>query len=238
MGPAGPIGPQGPQGPQGERGLQGEPGKDATVSLSAGAGIVAGTEAGGKIGSTGTIAVNVGTAAGQIPQLDANGKLPASVVPEQDGGSGDAWEVAFIKDVRPNGTHGGDCISGDWRQRVLNTLDTSGDFVALANNQFTLQPGTYQIEVVAPTYLDNIHKAILRNASDGSVSLVGSTGRTHINYGGMNSSFINGALEVTAATTFEIQHRCSSDRTIVGFGLAANFGVEEVYTQVKITKMK
>lgn len=237
QGPQGVAGPQGPVGPQGEQGPKGEDGKDATVSLTAGAGIVAGTDAGGKIGSTGTIAVNVGTAAGQIPQLDSQGKLPASVMPA-DSGSGSSMEVAYLKDIKPSGTHGGDCTAGVWHQRTLNNLQGGADFVSLAGNQFTLQPGTYNFQVIAPTYLDNIHKAILFNVSGNATALVGSTGRTHVNYGGMNSSFINGSVEVTAPTIFEVRHRCSSDRTIVGFGLAANFGVDEVYTQITIVKTK
>lgn len=237
MGLQGPQGPQGAQGPQGEMGPAGADGKDATVSLTAGNGILPGSGAGGKIESTGTISVNVGTSAGQIPQLDSNGKLPTSVLPD-DVNSGGSFDVVYLKDIKPNGTHGGDCTAGVWHQRTLNSQQGIGDFVALSANQFTLQPGTYVVEVNAPTYLDNVHKAILFNVTSGATQIVGSTGRTHVNYGGMNSSFVNGIVEVTAATTFEVRHRCSSDRTVVGFGLAANFGVDEVYTQVKIVKTK
>jgi len=245
VGPAGAQGPQGlpgVQGPagiqgiQGEVGPQGEAGKDATVSLTAGAGIVGAGIVGGTITSTGTIAVDVGTNKGQIPQLDDNGKLPASVIPDDIGGG--AMDVVLLKDVRPNGTHGGDCTAGVWHQRALNTLEGEGDFISLAGNQMTLQPGTYLVEVNAPTYLDNIHKAIFFNLSTNATALVGSTGRTHVNYGGMNSSLIRGLVTVAAAESFEVRHRCSSDRTIVGFGLAASFGVDEVYTQVKIVKIK
>jgi len=227
---------KGDVGAPGLNGAQGPAGSDATVALVAGAGILAGSNSNATIGANGVISVDVGNGAGQIPQLDAAGKLPASVMPEDTSDSG-GIKVAFIKDIKPNGTHGGDCVTGDWRQRTLNSLETSEDFVSLVSNQITLAVGTYMIEVQAPAYLDNIHKAILRNITSGAVALAGTTGRSHPNYGGMNSSFINGKLVVSTPTTFEVQHRCTSDRTIVGFGIAANFGVDEVYTQIKVIKL-
>lgn len=242
MGPQGPVGPQGvpgvagPQGPQGEMGPQGPAGSDATVSLTAGAGIVGTT-----IGSTGTIAVNVGTGAGQIPQLDNNGKLNKSVLPDDIGsgsGGGTDLKIAYVKDIKPSGSHGGGCTPGIWHQRVLNTVEGDGEIVTLANNQITLGEGTYHIEVLAPAYLSNVHKAVLHNVTSGAPQLIGQIGRTHVTYGGTAPSFIQGVVEVSADTVFEVQHRCTSGRDVVGFGVAANFGVDEVYTTVKITKVK
>ena len=234
----GPQGLPGATGAQGPVGPKGENGEDASVELTAGAGIISGSGAGGKITSTDTIAVNVGTSAGQIPQLDSNGKLPASVMPAQDAGAGQEVKVAFVKDVKPNGSHGGDCIANQWNTRTLNNLSGDSSFVSIANNQISLEPGTYTFKVIAPTYLDNIHKAILKNVSTGAVALVGSTGRSHTSVGGVNSSVIHGQVEIAAPTNFEVQHRCTATMNVVGFGLASSFGVDEVYTQVVITKIK
>ncbi len=237
-GPQGPVGPIGPQGPQGEMGPQGPAGSDATVSLTAGAGIVG---AGSAIGSTGTIAVNVGTGAGQIPQLDSNGKLNKAILPDDiaSGGSGGGTDIkiAYVKDIKPSGAHGGGCTAGIWHQRVLNTVEGDSSIVTLANNQITLSEGTYHIEVLAPAFLSNVHKAVFQNVSTGTPQLVGQIGRTHVTYGGTAPSFIQGVVEVTNDTIFEVQHRCTSGRDVVGFGVAANFGVDEVYTTVKITKV-
>ncbi|MCP4912399.1 MAG: collagen-like protein [Oligoflexia bacterium] len=236
QGPQGVAGPVGPQGPQGLQGEKGEKGDDATVSLTAGNGILPGSGTAGAITSTDTIAVNTGTGAGQIPQLDASGKLPASVLPAQNGSQGTAIKVAYIKDIKPSGTHGGDCTAGSWITRDLNNLQ--GDsFAALNSNRIALPAGKYHVEVVAPAYLDNIHKAKLVNVTTGGTLLVGTAGRSHTSYGGVNPSFIQGEVVLTAGAEIEVQHRCSASRTIVGFGVAANFGEPEVYTQVKITKI-
>jgi len=52
-----------------------------------------------------------------------------------------------------------------------------------------------------------------------------------------NSPF-KGVLNISVAKVFEIQHRCSRTQSTTGFGLASNFGVSEVYTQLKITKVR
>ena len=54
----------------------------------------------------------------------------------------------------------------------------------------------------------------------------------------MEPSIIQGSITLTAPTSFAIKHRCASLMNNVGFGQANNFGVDEVYTQVKVTKIK
>ena len=239
QGPAGPagatgsVGPQGPQGLQGlkgDKGDKGDTGDAGLVNLVAGNGIVGPTIN----GNGGTVAVNTGTAAGQIPQIGADGKLPSAIMPYAQ------QRVAFIKDVKPNGTNGGSCdpVKG-WEQiRDLNTLSGDSSFVSVASNQITLDPGTYTFEAQAPAYLDGFHKAVLVNAATGAFVLVGSNGRSHSTAGGMEPSIIMGQLNLTAQTTFVIKHRCGNKMDNVGFGTAVSFGVDEVFTQVKITKVK
>lgn len=226
-GPMGPAGTNGAKGDKGDKGDQGDPG---LVSLTAGNGILGGTI----LGNGGTIAVNTGTAAGQIPVIDSIGKLPSSIIPDQ------GLKVAFIKDLKANGTNGGTCDSTkNWDQiRDLNTLNGDASIVSLAGNTFTLQPGTYAIEASVPAYLDGFHKAALVNSATNEFVLIGSNGRSHSTAGGMEPSLIQGSVTLTAPTTFVIKHRCSTTLANVGFGTAINFGVEEVYTQVKITKLK
>ncbi len=42
---------------------------------------------------------------------------------------------------------------------------------------------------------------------------------------------------IGASQTFEIRHQCVSTKTGNGFGVASGFGVDEVYTQVRIWKV-
>ena len=228
-GDKGDVGPQGLAGIQGPQGEVGPAGKDATISLSSGVGIK-----GEIVDGSGEISVDVGTSPGQIAQVGVDGRLPASILPESTGAS----KVAFIKDLKPNGTHGGDCVAGSYVRRDLNSLNGDSTFVSISNNQIFLSPGTYRFNISAPGYLENIHKARLVNLTSGQTAIVGTAERSHTQYGGVSHSKIIGEVVISEASSFEVQHRCSNSRTLVGFGLAASFGEDEVYTQVQIEKVK
>lgn len=246
QGPVGLTGAQGPQGPQGLTGAQGErgvtgltgpagakgdkgdAGDAGVVNLTAGNGIVGGTIQ----GNGGVIAVNTGVGVGQIPVIGANGRLPASIIESQ--------KTVYIKDHKPSGVHGGSCDpTKGWEQvRDLNTVSGDVTFASLSQNQITLAPGTYDVEANAPAYLDGFHKAVFVNSQTGEMVLIGSNARSHNVSGGMEPSRISGVVTITETTTFVIKHRCATAMNMIGFGAATSFGVDEVYTQVKITKTK
>lgn len=243
-GDAGPMGPQGLQGergltglpglqgPTGLPGLQGLPGSDATVNLVPGVGIVNN----GPIGSTGTISVDVGNSAGKIPQLDDDGKLNSSVIPS--GSKGNIIKVAFVKDIKPNGVHGGTCVTGFWNIRDLNTLQGNTSFISLSGNRFTLQPGNYIIEGNAPAFVTSQHKVKIRDVTNNQDLIIGSSGFSHNSFPSLTYSNFMGQVNITATTSFEVQHVCSNATNGVSLGVAGNFGASEVYTQVKITKIE
>ena len=231
QGPAGltgAAGVAGAKGDKGDKGDKGEAGDPGLVSLTAGAGIL-----GGSIqGNGGVIAVNIGAGAGQIPVIGSNGRLPASLIESQ--------KTVYIKDIKPSGTHGGSCdpVKG-WEQvRDLNSISGDASFASLAQNQITLDAGTYEIEASTPAYLDGFHKAVLVNAQTNGFVLIGSNARSHNVSGGMEPSKIMGTFTITEPTTFVIKHRCATAMANIGFGAATSFGVDEVYTQVKIIKTK
>ncbi len=56
--------------------------------------------------------------------------------------------VAFVKDVKADGVHGGDCGVLVWTTRDLNNLTGNTSFISLASNQFTLEAGTYIVNIV------------------------------------------------------------------------------------------
>lgn len=158
-----------------------------------------------------------------------------------------APKVCYIKDVKSNGTSGGTFTSGAWQTRDLNTLEGDQSFISLASDQFTLDPGTYRIESYAPAVASGTlevgqHKSKLYNITDAENVLIGSNAQAQANNSSAtvvkSDSIIQGEFTITESKTFEIQHRCSVTATSTGFGLANSFGVDEVYTQVKITKVR
>jgi hypothetical protein len=145
-----------------------------------------------------------------------------------------ATPYILLQDQKPSGTNGGNFEQDDWRTRDLNTkvIDTH-NLCTLSSNQITLPSGTYRIKAKCPAWLVAANKAKLRNITDSSDEIIGLTAR---NNGCFNYAKIHGQFTITSTKTFEIQHRCSFTRP-EGFGLNANFGVIEIYSQVEIWRL-
>jgi len=149
-------------------------------------------------------------------------------------------KVAFVKDEKVSGSQGGTFTSGAWRTRDLNTLTGNTDFISLSSNQITLEAGTYIIEGRAPSFRVDHNKTRLRNITDGSTEIVGTTARTENGVGTGNDesfSFIEGIITITSQKIFELQHQCATTNNTIGFGSASGFSEIETYTTIKITKI-
>ncbi len=160
-----------------------------------------------------------------------------------DGGSGVyigtfGQPVAFIKDFKADGVDGGSSVAGTFVTRDLNTLEGNSSFVSLSSNQFTLEPGEYIIEATAPGYRIDGHKIKLRNITDSTDDLIGTSAFSFNTVPAATESVITGTVSFSSAKTFEIQHRCELTNASQGLGARANAGVDELYTQVKITKVR
>lgn len=154
--------------------------------------------------------------------------------------------IAIISDVKASGTAGGTATAGSYQTRTLNTLsDPTGIVTSLASNQFTLPAGEYYIEASAPVLATGStspghHKVRLQNISDASTAILGMSQRNFnsgIAIGVTNTSTLSGNVVVSSAKTFELQHRVETTATS-GFGSATSFGDSEVYSIVKITKVR
>jgi hypothetical protein len=180
----------------------------------------------------GTTRLQDGTeGAGKVLTSDASGNASWQTIGTSSS------SICFIKDVKTSGTSGGAFSSGVWQTRTLNTVEGNASLVTLASNQFVLQPGTYMIVANVPAYSVDLHKARLRNITDGTDILLGTSCYASNTGGAENASVIEGVFTITSAKTFEIQHRCSTSQSPNGFGSGTSFGVSEVYTQIQITKL-
>jgi len=100
-----------------------------------------------------------------------------------------------------------------------------------------LPSGTYYIHASAPAFLVDRHKAKLRNTTDNSDTIIGTSENAHSSYSIMTHSFVIGRFTIAAQKNFELQHRCQTTRGDDGFGRPSNFSVVEVYTDVRIWKI-
>ena len=144
--------------------------------------------------------------------------------------------TAYIKDVKSSGTNGGTFTSGAWQTRDLNTLEGDTEFVSLSANQIILSSGKYIIEASATAMQVNGHVIKIRDITN-SIDINIGTPVYAASSGASNLSQVISDLEITSNTTLEVQHRCNTTKATNGLGNPLNFGVDEIYTQVKITKV-
>lgn len=151
-------------------------------------------------------------------------------------------QTCYIKDVKSSNTNGGTFTSGSWYQRDLNTLegDCSQMGITVSSNVFTLPKGKYEFSAKMPAFRVEQHKSkLVKDPSGTPVDLILGTSEISTSTANTtNYSYIDGQVEITTSTPFEIQHRCSNTVTTNGLGYAVNYSVDEVYTIVKITKVK
>ena len=55
-------------------------------------------------------------------------------------------DITVLTDQRAATTQGGSCSHNSWNTRILNTIESTGNSVALNNNRITFQPGKYLIQ--------------------------------------------------------------------------------------------
>ena len=147
--------------------------------------------------------------------------------------------VVYIKDIKSAGSHGGTFTAGVWQTRILNTLENqeSYSWVTLSSNQITLAEGSYDIYGYAPGFNVSQHKSKLRNVTDAIDEIIGESGYSRNSVPTSSQSFLMGNLQVVGTKSYEIQHQCNTTVGPDGFGTASNFSVDEVYAQLKITKI-
>lgn len=149
-----------------------------------------------------------------------------------------APRVAYLSDVKANTISGGSSIVGT-QTRALNTLvDSTGIVTSLVANQFVLPEGTYQIEGSSPAYAVNVHRVKLRNITDSVTQLFGTSEFAYNVQNVANRSFISGEIKISSPKTFELQQYTALAIGTNGLGVDHSNGEINVYSLLKITKIK
>lgn len=146
---------------------------------------------------------------------------------------------ATLKNVQNSGTSAGGALALTTQTRTLNTLvDPTGIVSSLTSNQFVLPAGEYFIQGSAPAYRVGGHKARIRNITDGTTSIIGSSSTSDATNGSVTHSLISGYISITASKTFELQHYTTVLKATDGLGQAVTSGESEIYGQLDIVKIK
>ena len=147
------------------------------------------------------------------------------------------FKVAIVKEVQASGA-GGTNTAGSFQTRILNTEVDPDNIVTIAANQFTLQAGTYLIEGSVPASAVNAHQSRLRNITDSTNAIIGTSEYSDGTDAESSRSELEGIVTVAAAKTFEVQHYTQTSKVVVGYGVSSGYAGEEVFTTVKIIKIK
>jgi len=202
------------------------------------------------------ISVNRIMEPGDTLEIRTNGYLcngylwKVSVTAERDRGNTNMAHiikpaVAILQDRRAANTAGDTVTSGGWRDLVINTVKGESWFVTLSgtgttgvggtNVDFTLEAGTYEISASFSQYNGGNSKVIM--VDSGGTTLAVSTSEDC--YANAGYSPVTNLLETvqtfTAATELTFQMRVESTGTN---GVVTNFGVDEIYNQAVIRKLK
>jgi hypothetical protein len=153
-----------------------------------------------------------------------------------------ATSSSYIKlhDSKPSGTAGGKFTANAWQKRTVTEIWDTGNNVSVTSSVITLEAGTYACYIRAPGHHVQKHKARLRNTSDNTTTIVGSSCDGDINSNhswGQTDSIIQGRFIIGSTKNFEIQHRCVHTKDINGLGVACSFGEREIYTVAEFWKV-
>ena len=154
-----------------------------------------------------------------------------------------SYDYAFFEDEKSNGSGGGDGTAGGWYVRALNSTTRSrGASITRSGNTFTLQSGTYRVVANAPFYGVNRCKIRLRNTSDSTTAIFGTSEYNYhdtVETGlSISKSRIDGIVTVSSAKTFQIEYYISNHYSGgEDLGVASSSGDTEVYTKAYIQKI-
>lgn len=150
--------------------------------------------------------------------------------------------VAIISDQKPNGTQGGSSSANTVAIRDLNTVEGDESFVSLSSNQFTLPQGKYQIRAKAPGHRVVACKCFIYDVTNAAYVLEGTSGYVDTVRDRNYFAYVEGVLEITSTTTYQLRYYTSAAKASDGFGIPANSTgnpqTSERYSEVVITKYK
>ena len=182
---------------------------------------------------------SLGITDGTIVNADINASAAIDAT-KLSGVSAGKFESALlhVRDEKGVSSHGGTFTSGSFLTRTLNTsLTNEISGASLSSNQITLPSGTYYIKALAPAYGVNRHTIRLRNITDSTDTLLGTSMYAENAYSISNVAMVTGRFTISAQKTFEIQHRCETTNTTYGFGVSKDMGETNIYTDVQIWKV-
>jgi hypothetical protein len=147
-------------------------------------------------------------------------------------------DIAIFCEEQASGTAGGTNTTGSFLKRTLNTTRVNNiTGCSIASSVITLPAGTYSIWASVPGGDCTSHKAKLRNTTDSTDTIIGTSERVSNGSANTSSSFVTGVFTIAGTKNFELQQRTQVQSNNNGLGYPDSFGVVEVYSQITIIRV-
>ena len=142
-----------------------------------------------------------------------------------------------VRDEKSAGTNGGSG-STSFTKVTLNTVMTNEiSGASISSDVITLPSGTYYIHALTPARSVNEFKSKLRNTTDSTDTIIGTSGYCATATATTAFSFVIGRFTIASQKNFELQIIADSAAIgSTGLGVDRNFATE-VYTDVQIWKV-
>lgn len=143
-----------------------------------------------------------------------------------------------IRDEKANTTQGGTFTAGAFRTRDLNTVKTNTIAGAsLASNQITLPAGTYFMQGYPTAFRTNGNISRIYNVTDSTEVALGQNNTSGDTFTSQSPSNVTCIVTITGTKVFELQHKCQTTAATIGFGIRAECGTTEIYSEILIWKV-
>lgn len=145
--------------------------------------------------------------------------------------------LLHIQDQKPTATFGGTSVVG-LQKRELNTILVDNILGAsLLSNNITLPIGTYYIEASAPAANTQRSRISLKNETDVTTELLGTTVYPVNTINNQGTSFLSGLITLSGTKALSIQHYIQVALATYGLGFSASDGDISIFAEIKIWKV-
>jgi hypothetical protein len=146
-------------------------------------------------------------------------------------------KIALIEDRKASGTSGGNGVAAVWTKRDLNTVasDPSGLILDLANSEFKLAAGAYQIRVISPFHHTRETRMRVYDVTNSVV--IGYSASDDVT--NQESQYLHTNVRITPHkdTVYRLEYYItSSGASHLGTDSSIT-GVDEIYTVCEITRL-
>jgi hypothetical protein len=146
-------------------------------------------------------------------------------------------KIALIEDRKASGTSGGNGVATTWTTRDLNTVasDPSGLILDLANSEFKLAAGAYQIRVISPFHHTRETRMRVYDVTNSVV--IGYSASDDVT--NQESQYLHTNVRITPHkdTVYRLEYYItSSGASHLGTDSSIT-GVDEIYTVCEITRL-